>query len=175
MKIWMGYCRTVRRLSRIGAYIASIVTLVMSALIFVEVICRSFFGFSTLVADEFGGYFLCASTFFAGPILMADDGFLRVDIVYLHFKGTFKKICDFIIWFTALIFCGYLFYFCLHVVQSSLTFHTVSAYVSKTPMVYPQSIMLIGLALLILEVTVKLGEVFVPGIDDLDRKEENAV
>ena len=49
MKIWMGYCRTVRKLSRVSAYIASVVTLVMSALIFVEVICRSFFackGFS---------------------------------------------------------------------------------------------------------------------------------
>ena len=170
MKIWMGYCRTVRKLSRVSAYIASVVTLVMSALIFVEVICRSFFGFSTLIADEFGGYFLCASTFFAGPILMADDGFLRVDVAYLHFRGAFKKICDLLIWGTALIFCGYLFYFCLHVVQSSLNFNTVSAYVSKTPMVYPQSVMLIGLALLILEVIVKLGEVFVPGVDNQEQK-----
>ena len=169
----MGYCRAVRKISRCSAYVASIVTIIMSALIFVEVICRSVFGFSTLIADEFGGYFLCASTFFAGPILMADDSFLRVDIVYLHFRGKLKKVCDLIIWVTALIFCGYLFYFCLHVVKSSLAFNTVSAYVSKTPMAYPQSVMLIGLVLLILEITVKLGEVFVPGVDQEEKGEED--
>ncbi len=174
MKIWQGYCRIVRTVSRFSAYIAAIATIAMSILVFIEVICRSIFGFSTLIADEYGGYLLCASTFFAGPILMADDGFLRVDIVYLKLKGKLKKVIDFIIWSTALVFCGYLFWFCLHVVRSSLSINAVSAYISKTPMVYPQSIMLIGLALLLLEVIVKLGEVFVPGIDD-SSKEDRAV
>jgi hypothetical protein len=50
--------------------------------------------------------------------------------------------------------------------------HSVSAYITKTPMVYPQSIMVIGFVLLILEMTVKLGEVFLPSIDDEEKKEK---
>lgn len=165
MLVWQGYCRIVRKISHVSAYIASAITIIMSLLIVTEIICRSFFGFSTLVADEYGSYFLCAATFFAGPLLMAEDGFLRVDIVYQRLKGIVKKICDTIIWSTALIFCGYMFYFCLHVVRSSLQLHAVSSYVSHTPLAYPQSIMLIGFAFLMLEIIVKLGEVFFPPVN----------
>ncbi|MFA7573664.1 MAG: hypothetical protein WCY24_08065, partial [Lutispora sp.] len=68
MTAWKAFCRFVNKLSKISIWIAAVATILMAIMVFVEVICRNFFGFSTLIADEFGGYFLCASTFFAGPL-----------------------------------------------------------------------------------------------------------
>ena len=172
MTVWKAYCHAVRKVPKISSYIAAAATVLMSLIIFVEILYRNIFGASTLIADEFGSYFLCASTFFAGPLLMAEDGFLRVDILYTRFTGLTKKICDTIIWVTGIICCCYMTRFCFHVVQSSYNMHSVSAYITKTPMVYPQSIMVIGFVLLILEMTVKLGEVFLPSIDDEEKKEK---
>lgn len=172
--VWKAYCGIVRKVSKISAYIAAVATILMSLIIFVEIIYRNFFGASTMIADEFGSYFLCASTFFAGPLLMAEDGFLRVDILYTRFSGMTKKICDGIIWVTGIVCCCYMLRFCFHVVQSSYNISAVSAYVTKTPMVYPQSIMVIGFALLILEMIVKLGEVFLPSMDEEGKGELNA-
>lgn len=173
MKVWKAFNHFVKKLSKISAWIAAITTIFMALLIFIEIVCRSFFGFSTLIADEYGSYFLCASIFFAGPALMATDGFLRVDIVYLRLHGIVKKICDIFIWTSGIICCVFMFRFCLHVVKSSAKMHSVSPYVTKTPMVYPQSIMLIGFALLILEMIVKLGEVFFQPINDINKEDEN--
>lgn len=163
MSIWKGYCKVVEKINLVSIYLAAISLIAMTVIIVTEIFCRSFLGFSTLIADEFGGYLLCAATFFTGSYCLSQDGFLKVDIVYGRLKpGKLPKfICDLIIWVTALVYCGFLFYFCLYVVQSSLAFDATSAYISKTPLAYPQSIMLVGIVCLILQLIVNLGQTLI--------------
>lgn len=159
MRIWLGYCNTVKKINDVSIKIAAVTLVLMAVVISLEIICRSFFGFSTLIADEYGGYLLCAATFFTASKALGEDGFLKVNILYPRFKGKTKIVIDLVIWLTALAYCAFLFWFCFYVAHSSYVHGIVSAYFSKTPLFIPQGIMALGAVLMMLQIIVEIGKV----------------
>lgn len=53
-----------------GAYVSSVLFISLVVLIMTEIIGRSFFDYSTMIADEYSGYFYLASVFLVWLILL---------------------------------------------------------------------------------------------------------
>ncbi len=57
-------------LSTVGAYISSTLLVLLVVLIMTEIIGRSFFDYSTMIADEYSGYLYLAAVFLVWRILL---------------------------------------------------------------------------------------------------------
>lgn len=156
MKVWNAFCNGLQRINKLLLYFAVICIVTMTGLVTIEIIARTLFDKSTLIADEYTGYLLVAMTFFGGAYALSKGDFLRVDIIYSKFKGVNKRIMDIINGVIALIYITILTYFCYSLFLYSFKGHVVSIYFSQTPLFYPQSIMVLGSIMLLLQVITEL-------------------
>ena len=157
MKYWSAYCAITQKLAKLGLVLAGICIVVLSALIGIEVILRNFFDRSTLIADEYAGYLCAAMTFFGGAYALESGSFIRVDLLYMHFKGKFKFVADLFCIITALVFLLCLLYYCSALVMQSYHGHVVSIYISRTPLAIPQATLILGTVIMILVVIKEAG------------------
>ena len=70
------------RLDLISAYLAAAGLAVMSGLVFSEVVLRSIFTRSTLIADEIASYLLAMVSFFALGYTLRTGGHIRVTLFF---------------------------------------------------------------------------------------------
>ncbi len=161
MKIWRDFCSIVKKVNKINLYLAVACVIAMTGLITTEIISRTFFSKSTLICDEYTGYLLCAMTFFGGAYALSRGAFLRVDIVYERMGPKLRKAMDVFNWLVALVYTGYLLKFCYGVFIYSWRDSVVSIYHSRTPLAYPQAIMVLGCLLLLVQVVVELVNVII--------------
>jgi TRAP-type C4-dicarboxylate transport system permease small subunit len=161
MKAWRGFCAAIRKINKVSLYLAVFCIVAMTGLITTEIICRTVFNVSTLIADEYTGYLVCAMTFFGGAYALSVGSFLRIDILYDRFKGKFRKVMDAANWLIGLVYTSFLLYFCTSVFIYSWQGAVVSIQHSRTPLVYPQAIMVFGCVLLLIQVIIELVNVFV--------------
>lgn len=174
MKIWRGFCSIVKKINKINLYLAVACVIAMTALITTEIISRTFFNKSTLICDEYTGYLLCAMTFFGGAYALSKGAFLRVDIIYERVRPKLRKALDVINWLVALVYTVFLLKFCYGVFIYSWRDSVVSIYHSRTPLAYPQVIMVLGCVLLLVQVLVELVNVLISEPHAAPQKKEAA-
>ena len=152
--------RGVARLSLWGGYVAAGSVVTMAALICVEVIGRAFFNASTMIADEMSGYLNCAVVFLGLAYSLREGGFIRVEVLYNRLRGRPKRAVQWLICLTSLVY--------MVVVASYMGRHVVYSYqrgifstqVSETPLFIPQSLILAGSVLMVLQLLAyRLGRV----------------
>lgn len=137
-------------LSRGGAYISSILFVLLVVLIMTEIIGRSFFDYSTMLADEYSGYFYLGAVFFGLAFTLNEDGHIRVNIVTSRLSTKASRYMDIfagIMSTGVMIFAGY---YCWLFMQDSKQMEMLSENVSETPLYLTQIPMVIGIALFIL-------------------------
>jgi TRAP-type C4-dicarboxylate transport system permease small subunit len=161
MTIWKKICKITDVLVNAGLVLACISIVGMAFIIVLEVVMRSFFTQSTLIADEFAGYFCASLTFFGAAYAVKKGAFIQVDILYKNFKGIPRKIADLFITGSSLIFCCALLYFITLTIQQSFQWKATSIFISKTLLFIPQSSMAVGGGLLVLQITVMLINQFI--------------
>ena len=122
----------------------------MFILINVEVFGRYLFGFSTLISDEYVGYFFVWMTFLGYTATLRGGHFLRVNIILNVMPTRMSNMMQGIGALFGAVLCGILTWTSGHTVYVSFLFKSVSLYFSKTPLIVPQFIMPIGLSLLTL-------------------------
>ena len=122
----------------------------MFILINVEVFGRYIFGFSTLISDEYVGYFFVWMTFLGYTATLRGDHFLRVKIILNIMPTQVSNVMQGIGALLGAVLCGILTWTTGHTVYVSFLFKSVSLYFSKTPLIIPQLIMPIGLSILTL-------------------------
>ncbi len=172
VKKWQSFCSAIRKINKIGLYLAVVCAIAMPLLITVEVMGRTFFSKSTLICDEYTGYMLCAMTFFGGAYSLEKGAFLRVDILYERFRGRFRKIVDIVNWLVGLIYVLFLLKFCYSVFIYSWSGNVVSISFSRTKLAYPQATMLIGCVMLLIQVIIELINVII-GCKDREEAEDS--
>lgn len=122
----------------------------MLVLINIEVFGRYIFGFSTLISDEYVGYFFVWMTFLGFTATLRGGHFLRVNIVLNIVPTQVSNVMQGIGALFGAVLCGILTCTSAHTVYVSFLFKSVSLYFSKTPLIVPQLIIPIGLSLLTL-------------------------
>ncbi|MBI4627200.1 MAG: TRAP transporter small permease [Candidatus Rokubacteria bacterium] len=129
----------------------------MTALVTVEVVGRSFFGVSTLVADEMAGYLLVALTFFGLADSLRAGAFIRVEFVDAWLGEVGRRRLDAVLLVVAFgytVFLGWQFW---GLAAQSWRFGTTSLQVSRTPIWIPQACMVVGTTILAVAVVARLA------------------
>ncbi|MBI4587450.1 MAG: TRAP transporter small permease [Candidatus Rokubacteria bacterium] len=150
--------RAVEALSTAAMAVSAVATMLMTALITVEVVGRSFFRVSTLVSDEMAGYLLVVLTFFGLADSLRSDSFIRVDLLYDRWGPRVKRGLDIILLLVALLYTALLAYYFWWFVGESYRFGTTSIYFTRTPLWIPQGLMAVGASMLILQILAEIGK-----------------
>ncbi len=143
-----------KRLSLGGAYLASLLFVGLVVLIMVEIIGRSFFDYSTMLADEYSGYFYLAAIFFGLAYTFNQEGHIRITIITSRLSSSVKRWVDiFAGIFTLVILLFVLYYSWLFMIDSK-EMEMLSENVSETPLYLTQIPISIGVALFVFAVLV---------------------
>lgn len=139
--------RHILMLSRIAGGLA-IVALVV--IVTAEVITRNLFGFSLLIADEYAGYLGLAITFLGIPFALDEGALLRVDAVIEKLRGRPRAALEVLFGLLSTAVAAVITWQVWRLVSRSYERGTFAPTPAETPLWIPQSVMLIGGALLTL-------------------------
>lgn len=147
--------RQLLQLSRIAGGIAiAALVLVVTA----EVILRNVFGVSLRVADEYAGYLGLAITFLGIPFALSEDALLRVDAVIHRLSGRRRAALDALFNLISAGVAVIITWQVWRLVSRSFARGTFAPTPAETPLWIPQSIMLVGGALVTLVALWKLAQ-----------------
>lgn len=143
--------------------IAAVILLLVTALINIEVIARTFFSRSTQMSDEYAGYGLCATTMLCLVAAMRQGRFLRIDGVIERLPPRGQAIAEIFGCIVGFVVSAILCWSTAKLTLTSYQFGTRSIEFSQTPLAIPQALMPIGFALLCLgfvEVAIRRAAIF---------------
>jgi TRAP-type C4-dicarboxylate transport system permease small subunit len=122
-----------------------------------EVVLRQFKA-SMLVTDEIAGYLNAAAVFLGLAYTLREGGFIRVEIVYDSLPAFWKLVARWIFTIIAAIFVAIILHYSVQHVLYAFNQDTRAISVLNTPEWLPQSVMVIGLAVLLLQLVAFLIE-----------------
>ncbi|WP_169569401.1 TRAP transporter small permease subunit [Sneathiella limimaris] len=143
--------RIINRLSRFAAVLACIILVLMVAMIMLEILLRSAFNTSTYVLDEFVGYGVAAMTFLSFAATLKDGVFIRVEMILCRLGPGLRHGVEIIsCLLSAGVFSLLTFYFGRLLIRN-FERGVVSNSIAEVPLWIPQSFVVAGLALLVLQ------------------------
>lgn len=145
-------CRLSDKLQIFGAYLSSFLFMALTILIMTEIVLRSFFNVSTMIADEYSGYFYLASIFLGLGYTFKEDGHIRINVLTSKFSKRGKRYIDIFAGSITLVLLIFIFYRSILLVHDSYSFDMVSETVSETPIYLTQLAMPLGLFLFCLAI-----------------------
>lgn len=154
--LWLG--RAASRLSSAGAVLSSVAFIFMVGLIVAEVILRSFFGASTLVASEYSGYLLAAMIYLGLGFSFREGAHIRITFLQNKLSPRIYRWIEIACHLGACILCILCTKFLLDTVLTSYQRGMQAYTVAETPLYIPQAIILLGLILFTLQVFARLVE-----------------
>jgi TRAP-type C4-dicarboxylate transport system permease small subunit len=142
--------RVAARISYLSAVVAAAMTVFILVIICTEVGLR-FFKRSLLVSDEIAGYLNAALVFLGLAYTLREGGFIRVELLYDRLQGGMRLTVRWFIVITSFIYTAILLYYAIGHVHYSYRTDTRAVSVIDTPEWIPQVSMVIGLAVLLLQ------------------------
>jgi TRAP-type C4-dicarboxylate transport system permease small subunit len=152
--LWLG--RAVSRLSSAGAVLSSAAFVLMVGLIVLEVILRSFFGKSTLIASEYSGYLLAAMIYLGLGFSFREGAHIRITFLQNRLSSLAYHWIEIFCHLAAGVICILSTKFLFHTVLTSYERGMQAYTVAETPLYIPQAIVLLGLFLFTLQVLARL-------------------
>lgn len=131
---------------------AMLATLLMAALIVVEVGARGFFRTSTLVADEIAGYLLVVLASFGLADSFASGSFIRVTLLGDRLPPPVRRRLESVLLLAALAYTAFVAYHLWSFTVSSYLEQTRSVDFSRTPLWIPRAFMAAGVSALVLQI-----------------------
>jgi TRAP-type C4-dicarboxylate transport system permease small subunit len=148
--------KLVDRLSSIGGSIAAIAVVVATLLIAVEVIARKLFNWSTLLADEAGGYLLAVTVFMALAYTKKKGGHVNVDIFTNRLSPKTQRLLDLYTLVLSLVASIILAWLAWRLVTESYVLAATAPTVLALPLFIPQLFMSIGISILVMQLAIDL-------------------
>ncbi len=145
--------RVIDRVATAMAYVAGAILLVASFYITADVIGRRFFGISSAVTDEFGGYALAIGGMWALAFALTTGGHVRIDILLPHLPPWAQSLLNYAAFVAMAMFASMVAFYVWKLAIES--FHTDARAMSflRTPLFVPQGFMALGFSLLALQAT----------------------
>jgi TRAP-type C4-dicarboxylate transport system permease small subunit len=142
--------RWVGRLAQACGVLAALAVIAILVIVCTETVLRQFQA-SLLVTDEIAGYLNAAAIFLGLAWTLREGGFIRVEILYDRAVGRFKQALRWLIVLTATVFSALTLWVCTRQVIYAFDNDTRAVSVIETPEWIPQSAMVLGLAVLLLQ------------------------
>jgi len=141
----------IERLSRLGDWVATIAVIGILALVTVEMVSRGLFGISTQISDEFCGYLNVAVIFFGLAWSLKNGAHVRVDLIHDRLQGAAKTAVRWIVVLTSLAYMAVATVVLIKYLIYSFQAGLVSTSYSETPLWIPQTIIVLGSILVVLQ------------------------
>ncbi|MGE0222155.1 MAG: TRAP transporter small permease subunit [Acetobacteraceae bacterium] len=141
----------IERLSRIGGWIAAAAVFGILVLVAVEIILRSVFGLSTQISDEMSGYLNVAIIYFGLALALKDGTYVRVEPLFNRLKGRAGLVVRWFIVAVSLVYMVVATWMMARYAAYSFRAGLASTSYSETPLWIPQAVVVVGSALLVLQ------------------------
>lgn len=135
----------------VSGHLQGILIFLLMVMVLVEVLTRYIMQAPLSIADELGGYLLVSITFLGLAYTWKEHGHVRVELVTNLLPEGIRRIIRFVTLLAATVFCLPLIAGSYNLLQDSLLFSVRSGSWMRIPMVYPQSLLLIGSVFLLLQ------------------------
>ena len=137
----------------LGEILASISVVLILVLVCAEVLFR-LFNRSTMIADELAAYLNAAIVFLGMTFTLREGGFIRIELIYERLSGAALRIVDLLCGLISLAFTLVMTWFIWEHITYAYAMNTRSTSVLQAPEYIPQSLMLIGMVMLALQLIV---------------------
>jgi TRAP-type C4-dicarboxylate transport system permease small subunit len=144
--------RVVSLLSTVGAVLSGTTFVFMTLLILTEVLLRTFFDKSTLIASEYSGYSLAVMIYLGLGFSFRQGAHIRITFLRERLRGWALHIMELLCTSVASLLCLLSTVFLSEMVYTSFQRGTTAYTVAETPLWVPQAIILVGLTILTLQV-----------------------
>lgn len=133
-------------LSNLAARLSAVVLGLMTLLILVEILLWNTAKKTTLIADEYSAYGLALIIFLGAGYCLKERGHIRITLVLGLLPPKLARVLTCISTAVTTVFFGYLWWYLLKMVQSTIRYQTTSGTLTNTPLWIPQVLMLVGAA-----------------------------
>lgn len=140
----------------IGAAVAALAIAGIAVMLIAEVILTSQFGTSQPWVVEYSGYGLAAALFAGSGWAMRTGGHIRVTVLMNLLPGPMLRLADIAGTLAALAMTLYASRALIELASRSAELGSVSTYLSRTPLVYPQAMLAAGFVILAVGLTARL-------------------
>jgi len=141
---------SIRRVSQAGLWLGGALVLLAAVLIAIDVVLRAVFRTSIGGADELSGFALAIGTAWALGAALLDRAHIRIDSLYAHFPLRVRLALDFLALILFVGFFGLIGWHGIGVATQSWTASSRSQSALEIPLVIPQALWLIGLAVFLI-------------------------
>lgn len=135
----------------IGGKLQGWLVFLLMIMVMAEVCARYLLQSPLSIAEELGGYALVSITFMGLGFTWKERGHVRVELIINMLPKRIREYLRFFTLLLATVFCLPLIAGSYAMLQDSLLFEARSGSWLRTPLVYPQSVLLIGSILLLLQ------------------------
>ncbi len=133
-----------KKLSGLGAFLSSLFIISLILLILTEIFLRSFLNKSTMLADEYSGYFYLASVFLGLGYTFSQKGHIRINILTARVSKKIQNYFDIFAGTITLAVISFIFYRVILMTLDAYNFNILSEGVSETPIYLTQIPMIVG-------------------------------
>jgi TRAP-type C4-dicarboxylate transport system permease small subunit len=159
----------INRLADVGAILSALIFCGMVLLILAEVILRNFMGSSTEVSGEYSGYALAAMIYLGMGFSFREDAHIRITFVRERLGAMGAFVLEVGCMVFVMILSGLSCLFLFELVLTSKARHLTAYTPAETPLFIPQAIVLVGMALLTLQIFGRLTALIVGGVQQFER------
>lgn len=143
-------------LIKVCAVLACAVIAIMTVLITIEVVLRSFFTTSMYFTDEYSGYMVLAVMALGVAYCREKNALLTVDFLIEQLTPAVRAKVVFVYGLASLAFCIMLDWYVIRLLLQSIDRKMTAASMTATPLWIPQALLPLGITLLCLVVARKL-------------------
>ncbi len=134
----------------------AVVIFLLMVMLLVEVLTRYILHSPLSIAEEIGGYLLVSITFMGLAYTWKEKGHVRVTLLISRLPERLARSIRFFTLILATVFTVPLIKACYDLLMDSMLFESRSGSWLRTPLVYPQTILLVGAVLLFLQLLVEI-------------------
>lgn len=146
-----GFGAAIGKLSGFFGALAALAIVGILLLVCAEIAMRNLLGRSTMISDEVAGYLNAAAVFLSLGYTLREGAFIRVDTLYAKFRGRPLLAARWVFTAVTLVFVGLLLYYLVAHVVYLYASNIRSDSLSQTPLYIPESVLVIGTAVLLLQ------------------------
>lgn len=145
------FYRLVSGLSAIAGAVAAAILVYILCHIGYEIILRSFFASSTFVLDEFVGYAIAAMTFLSLGHALERGALIRVDLAIGGLRGRIRRWVELFCILASIGMIGFCLRFVFRDAYRDWSRGSTSSSIAEVPLWIPKGLIVVGLALLMLQ------------------------
>lgn len=139
-----------------GAALSALFMVLIVLIIAVEIVLRSLFNTSTLIADEYSAYFFVAVVLLGLAFTLKEEGHIRITLLTSVMGKKGQAILDAVATVTAMFLISFALYYSCIMVYDSWYLGMQADSISETPIYLSQMVIPVGLLMLDLQLMARL-------------------